>query len=85
MIAMLWQIHHQTRTQSGVETVVFFWINESCGDEDLRAKMVRVTYTLRSIVAVAYLVSSAYPARSAQTTNKEYFTAGNSCNISGPE
>ena len=63
------------------ETVVFFLVeNRIFGDGNLRAKMVRVTYRLKSIVAVAYLVSSAYPARSAQTTNKEYFTAGNSCN-----
>ena len=58
--------------------------NESRSHEDLGAKMVRVIYTLCSIVAVSYLVSSAYSARSAQTTNKEYSAAGNLSSISGP-
>jgi hypothetical protein len=70
------------------ETVVFFFgfsLGETqiFGDGNFRAKMVTVTYRLKTIVAVAYLVLLAYPARSAQTTNKKCFTAGNLCNMSG--
>ena len=89
MLAMLRQIQHQ-HERSGVKPSCFVFgfslgENRIFGDGNLRAKMVRVTYRLKSIVAVAYLVLSAYPARSAQTTNKEYFTAGSLWNISGRE
>ena len=86
MLAMLREIQH-LQERSGVKPSCFcfgFSLGETqiFGDGNFRAKMVTVTYRLKSIVAVAYLVLLAYPARSAQTTNKECFTAGNLWNIS---
>ena len=86
MLAMLREIQH-LQERSGVKPSCFFGFSlgetQIFGDGNFRAKMVTVTYRLKSIVAVAYLVLLAYPARSAQTTNKKCFTAGNLCNMSG--
>jgi hypothetical protein len=84
---MLREIQH-LQERSGVKPSCFFFgfsLGETqiFGDGNFRAKMVTVTYRLKTIVAVAYLVLLAYPARSAQTTNKKCFTAGNLCNMSG--